>query len=559
MKKNFQFKETFAVIIAFIVIAVIVCRSLFADHLLVSDDYLFHAARTANYYLALKQGQFPPRWAPNLNASFGYPTFLYTYHLPYAVAAVIHSLHFSIQQSLNVTIFLFMVIGMLGGYSYAKYKRNSHVLSASLGIVYIVNPYILLNIFWRGAVGEIAFYSLLPYFFWLVDVVIENKRNKLSGLYILLLAVLLSFLILSHVISLIPLGLIVSAYVLLKTWPWSTHFTPFIKLAVAVVLAFLLNAWYLLPAQLEKNLIQFESSKIATIYQHQFLHIRDVLDLTRTLHSSDFFLQVIQIGPLLYVVLVSLIWLIIKKNNFESSKKYTWLWSSVLVISLALTLAQSRFLWDALGFLRIMQFPWRFLWLSNVAMFFLLIENVKNFSKKEHIIITIVLLVSAAWSAWAYAQPKGFFSRSDYEWYEADTTGSSFNEFTPVGAESGYDVSTKVMVEDDPSSAINIETWNGTTMVYTVSVARPSVVVQHTLYFPGWQVKVDNREVPILVDHTNYPGLIVYQLESGTHAVQVSFSGSTPVRQAGIYLSYFGCIGAVAILTWNKRFSKLFK
>ena len=31
-----------------------------------------HLARLSNYYLALKQGQFPPRWAPNLDAGLGY-------------------------------------------------------------------------------------------------------------------------------------------------------------------------------------------------------------------------------------------------------------------------------------------------------------------------------------------------------------------------------------------------------------------------------------------------------------------------------------------------------
>ncbi len=40
-----------------------------------------HLARFANYKLAVKQGQIPPRFAPNLVNRYGYPVFNYNYPL----------------------------------------------------------------------------------------------------------------------------------------------------------------------------------------------------------------------------------------------------------------------------------------------------------------------------------------------------------------------------------------------------------------------------------------------------------------------------------------------
>lgn len=558
MKKIFKFKNEVFAILVLVVVAAVICRSLFQDHLLVSDDYLFHAARTANYYLALKQGQFPPRWAPNLNVSFGYPAFLYTYHLPYAVAAVIHSMHFSIQQSLNLTVYIFVVVGMIGAYCLARYKKLSQVLSLSLGLVYVLNPYILLNIFWRGALGEIVFYCLLPLFFWLVDVIVNTKPIKWSGLYIVFLAIIISALVLSHVISLFVLGVLTVGYVSVQAWPITKHLHAYLNLLVAGLLAFLLSSWYLLPAQLEKNLIQFDSSKLATVYQQQFLHILDIFGFVRTLQSNDFFLNVIQVGPLLLLMIGLIIWQIISKKNFShQGKKQLWMWGTVLVVSLFLTLSQSKFLWDSLGFLRVMQFPWRFLWVSNVALYFLLLEYSKLFSSKTQMIVIIVLLVCALWSAWAYAQPKGFFGRSDYEWYEADTTGSSFNEFTPVGAQDGYNLSDKVIL-DQGSGSVSVDSWNGTTMKYSTSSSIPSTVVQHTLYFPGWIVTIDGQSVTINSHTEKYPGLISFQVPEGTHSITTSFSGTTIIRQIGLYFSFLGCALTVIVFMWYEKIIKKF-
>ena len=40
-----------------------------------------HLARIANYAVALRQGQFPPRWAPSFWAGYGYPVFNFNYPL----------------------------------------------------------------------------------------------------------------------------------------------------------------------------------------------------------------------------------------------------------------------------------------------------------------------------------------------------------------------------------------------------------------------------------------------------------------------------------------------
>ena len=135
------------------VILIVANRFLLADKLYKSDDYTHHALRTASYYLSLKQGNVPVRWGPNLNQGYGYPSFNYMYHTPYISGSILHSVGFSIQESLNLTVLLAILLGSISCYIFVKSYLKSEVWSVLLALLFILNPYTLLNIYWRGAVG----------------------------------------------------------------------------------------------------------------------------------------------------------------------------------------------------------------------------------------------------------------------------------------------------------------------------------------------------------------------------------------------------------------------
>src|SRR3989338_10172065 len=63
-----------------------------------------HLARIANYALAIRQGQIPPRWAPSFWAGYGYPVFNYNYPLANILAIPLLALKVPVELSMKILI-----------------------------------------------------------------------------------------------------------------------------------------------------------------------------------------------------------------------------------------------------------------------------------------------------------------------------------------------------------------------------------------------------------------------------------------------------------------------
>src|SRR5260370_36359340 len=61
-------------------------------------------ARLSQMYLVLSQGQFPPRWIPDLGFGFGYPLFNFYPPLVYYLGSVIHFIGFSFIDSTKIVM-----------------------------------------------------------------------------------------------------------------------------------------------------------------------------------------------------------------------------------------------------------------------------------------------------------------------------------------------------------------------------------------------------------------------------------------------------------------------
>ena len=73
-------------------------------------------------------------------------------------------------------------------------------------------------------------------------------------------------------------------------------------------------------------------------------------------------------------------------------------------------------------------------------------------------------------------------------------------------------------------------TRQGTLHSYTIESNGPSTALDNTLYFPGWNVYIDNIRTLIEFQDPNHRGLITFSVPSGNHTVEVVFK-ETRVRQ----------------------------
>ncbi|KKS45471.1 MAG: hypothetical protein UV09_C0037G0003 [Candidatus Gottesmanbacteria bacterium GW2011_GWA2_42_18] len=79
-------------ILLFILVAsAFTLKDLYKPGFYTSHDGPHQIVRFYYYDQLLREGQFPPRWVGGLNYGFGYPLFIFSYHLPWVLAEVFHS------------------------------------------------------------------------------------------------------------------------------------------------------------------------------------------------------------------------------------------------------------------------------------------------------------------------------------------------------------------------------------------------------------------------------------------------------------------------------------
>ena len=71
-----------------------------------TSDGAMHLARTASYYKEVMRGQFPVRWAGDLNYGFGTPIFNFFHPLPYMITTVMVALGASLTGALKLSFLL---------------------------------------------------------------------------------------------------------------------------------------------------------------------------------------------------------------------------------------------------------------------------------------------------------------------------------------------------------------------------------------------------------------------------------------------------------------------
>jgi hypothetical protein len=175
------------------------------------------------------------------------------------------------------------------------------------------------------------------------------------------------------------------------------------------------------------------------------------------------------------------------------------------------------------------------------------------------------------YSAFSYASIKGTQYRSDYEWFEAVTTGSSFDEHQPKWSQKPYyfanqeivylrntDLKLLSEVDSNQDLANLVETLdsldskiivkNGTTIEYQLTTDEPVTILHKRLYFPGWQLQINDQKTDLQTDVLQYEGVMAASIPVGVNHVKLSFSSRTPIRLAAELVSLAALIFLIVAL-----------
>lgn len=537
-----------------VLVSLLISRTLFSQNLAVTHDLEIHAARTANYYLALKQGQIPPRWAANLNYGFGYPVYTFSYHYPYLVSALLFGVTNSIEVSLNLFMIGSITFGGLSMYLLAwlklgeKYKHRASQ-SFVVAFAYLTAPYILLNVFVRGAVGEIGFWSLLP----VVMIFFLLRQFSSRWWYLLFFPLVMVAWLLSHqvlaLLSLPVLGLwqLVEAGGIKKFW--HSNGQVWVSL-IFVSLLMVLFSW--LPMAAEKKFValgydNYQPHSYAEQFPPTSWLVYSPWEYSGLVDRSEDgrFTRMIGFGYLL--VAIGGLWWFFKYQKSLKNQKSMAFWLLVFWATLFLMLPSSLFIWKIFPPLQYVQHPWRLIGWCVVAGTMIWLEWLADNKKTVLVrLVNFLVLVVGCWGIIFWAKPVATFHKPVEQWLEYHLTGDSYSELTPIGFDRGENLAfpEKLYFLDGNDNLSRLEpinlVWTGNLISYNFETTQSGRVIQKTANFPGWKAFLNDQPINIDEDVASWSGRITYWVSEGNNKVAVLFDDKKTSREIANRLSLLG-------------------
>lgn len=357
---------------------------------------------------------FPPRFVPDFNFSLGHPYFNFYYHLPFYIASLFNYLGFSLTDSYKYMLGVSVILASTGFYLFLKNHFNK-TPSVFGTLVYILSPYFAVDLYVRGAPGEMYILALFPWAAYLLFKYLKNSTPfnlALSSIPILLLA-------LSHNVLLPFIYTFIFLYGLVNLFLLKTRFRNYFKIILPFALGIMLAAYYLIPALFEvKYISTYEQINIAD----HFPFIKQLIIPNWGYGPSIWgFLDDVSfnIGTVnLLLLVVSVMLFKFAKREFKVLLIFFW---SVFIIAVVLMNFRTLFFWESIRFLRLVQFPWRMLILTTISTAFIAALAIEVFSqrfkKQTFWFLTVVFALLVVLNIWHY-QPSEYKQISDERYLE---------------------------------------------------------------------------------------------------------------------------------------------
>lgn len=555
-------------------------------------DGLLHLVRLAELERAVRVGVLFPRWSPGLGYGFGFPLFHYYAPFSYYVGLMPRLVGFSLPVSLALSY-----VGALSvlGWGVALWAKDVWrdwlgVLTAVFATLYA--PYILYNSYHRAALAELWGLAWLVLVLWAVNraindfgLMIDDSSRTKFGVQIpnlIFIAVFYGLLILSHnITAMIGTPLIVgyAIFLLIGKRPFNLQSFGTLRtgslifIILGLLLGLGLSAFFWLPAFFERDLVQIENLTATSgfTYRNHFLTWIEVLAWPQTAVP-------LQVNPPIprslswpVVALAILAWLPIKRLKIEGLKVQRLGLTIAALVCLLMVLPWSQPLWEAIGLLAFVQFPWRFL--GPVSIFLAMLaglgamqlftrrssEAVVNRPKFHYLLFvsvtSLILLFALPWlfPSRAHTLPTDMSPAATIQ-FEVETGWlgtTAAADYLPrdVQALPVPDNGRSGLTATQLADGLRVQDWvmDFTSVRFNYESDAPVPMVFHQFLFPGWQAVVD--DVPVELVPSDPEGLITAVLPTGEHIFELTF-GSTPLRRAAHVISVVSSITLLALIMY---------
>ncbi len=491
-----------------------------------TQDGSVHLARIAAHFKALTAGEFPPRWAADLNYGYGMPIFIFMYPLPYFLSSFFLFLGTNLVLAYKLVIISSFLLSGIFMYLFIKEIFDQRVAFLTT-LIYQFAPFRLVEANIRGDVGEIFTYSFLPLVLWGI-----LKKN------VLIISLGTALLILSHNSIRLVFFLIATGFALF----FSTSKINFFKNILGLLWGLALSGFYWLPALLEHKYTYGELF-MRNVYKDYFTPLYKIFlpnfFNSASLNMGDVPVQIGIVG-VIFLILSMILFLastvtvlrnaVTKKpiRNLVQNDALLLLVFSFLVFLTALFFTQpvSGFFWEKIPLLRQFQFPWRFMSvivITTTLQCAVVIASLKIFKNKLIVVGLIVLTIISTVAYWK--TPFGYDKVREADYWNYPRTTTYYGETDSIWAEHPASSYPRIQVETIGGTGEIKNLFRGQTVHKFQVLAQTDVhLIDHTWYFPGWRVFANGKEIPVEFQDPNHRGIITFRLPQGEHIVRVEFT-----------------------------------
>ncbi len=507
---------------------------------------------------ALRNGQFPVRWVSDLGYGYGYPLYNFYGPLPYYVGGGLYAAGVDAVVATKIMMGAGMVLSVFFMYALVQFLfgRMPGILA---GILYAYAPYHAVELYVRGAVGELWAYALLPLLFFglFLGANAARKRDAAWIGGVALAGIILSHTITGYVtVAFYGIGIVLyTAYLLIHKRFHSSLITYHASL---LLIGLGLSAFFWLPAMTEMGYTNVAGQISATAnFRDHFVCIGQLWNSPWGFGGSAAGCvdgMSFKVGKL--HILLGLLGLGLSVFRLRRS---FWDHPLALVSIIGLVLAfmvtsYSRIVWEIIPGLAYVQYPWRIL--SGIAFTSAFLGSsviywISGRWFRIAVVLTIIVTVLGI-------NEKLFIPQYIYD-IPADTVESKedlawrvskiSDEYLPPSFSKPSrpeDISRQILTTDKTRGFFVEQEIN--TEVYAKLHIQSNISTEAVLnrsYFPGWQYWVNGIVQPLNV----HSGLQKIKLPAGGSVVEIRF-GDTPVRAIGNILSI------LAVLWFLKVYGK---
>ncbi len=546
---------------AIVLTTVLVCSAYFQHSFPYTHDGENHLARFANYYVAVKEGQLPPRFAPNLLNRYGYPVFNYNYPLANMLSVPLRVLSLSYQQIFSLLTILAVLAGGIGTYLWTKSFGLSDSASLLAGLTLLSAPYLTNLLLYRGTIGETIALALIPWMILLTTKLLKavddttKDLGAVSFLFVMTTLLWTAF-FLAHNSTVLIGAPLVCIVVLSDIWltrkKLSGHSLKRFLLVLGASIG--LSLWFWLPALLELDAVVLSGAQNNTEYSRHFPTVDQLL-----FSSPGFgFSQPSAVDGLSFRIgwaqlmglIISILALLQSVRPKERLQKRLFAGLVLLCgMLIFLEMEVSLPIWN-LPLIRYVQFPWR---LSGMLIILIGPLIAYGFDNSKYIwklllATAVVMQLSLALSQSPVDQ---FFKTNDD--HEAFTqTTSTQNENLPINFTyeniADWEPTPKI---DTGVGTIQVSHWSGSQRTYDVLLETDAIIIEPTAFFPGWITTIGTSEVQYL-PHSQTDGRIGYFLPKGEYRVHTRFTQNTLPRTIGSIAFIVTFSSLVGWLVWHQ-------